>query len=794
MNSTTGRNTSTKGSRAGGDARGDYGKWWEHCVQCIETFNPETHTVDTHTFDVIKALGGARGKRIEEDHEDFIKQVFYGTVRYKKMIDLCIKTYTNKMRRMNDSPASLAMLSYLVMFRLDELGMVGFKTIIAGNISPTKAAEYLTFVFDPVVAEEHLAPVWRTVFDDAYVEDTLITHIREHSSAIMDLAESLVQGATALEEAKQQKKDAPLPTKPSTVPQPFALSQNNGTKRAPAGNGYQDETKPKTYRRPRDDPEAEKRVEAILQYKQKKQASTLNEETKRKNREREAAKPAQPPTLHTLARPSNMETVRRRAEEEREVPPPVPVISPDIVKRRMAKEPKEAPKLTSAAILREEAVYTKREREEEEIMKRKIIELRDDTEFKAWQKKCQDEDDAAKRAEISQRKVEMMLADEEARVARIRERQKRAKVATKIKEEISEQLDGAKQVQEKLLEDNRAYAQKQNEVINANLKRVKTKMMEEKVGNARLVKEEDMLLELKAAERLELELQQRAELIKEIRESVRKQKYDVTEDGRLVRKAYRANFDPETTMGFGKLNEMSLVELQGKLQETKENDARWVEMQRCKIEDGRETHKLKEERRLGEVLKRRQNQREISAAHRQRKREEEERLKNEKASKDRVRLQALQAKLQEKREFRLADEDARREQERQRVLEQQLQSADGGAIEFTRWVEKERGAQNIVITAQKNNLKQMRSEKALKDTAASQRTRNVDTMCHNTAAGRAAQDAQLRSMFSEEMTRREHTQQSVRDAASREYTHKRTVKTIKGTNEAFDAIDAMLAS
>ena len=117
------------------------------------------------------------------------------------------------------------------------------------------------------------------------------------------------------------------------------------------------------------------------------------------------------------------------------------------VKKKMSKLPVENPKPTAATLLREESVFLRKEKEEAEVKKKKIIELRDDTEFKEWQARMQSEDERIAKAAVSQRKVDMMLADEEARAARRREEQKRGKIAARIKEDLSAEVENMKQEQ-----------------------------------------------------------------------------------------------------------------------------------------------------------------------------------------------------------------------------------------------------------------------------------------------------------------------------------------------------------
>eukprot|EP01059_Diplonema_ambulator_P005530 TRINITY_DN15287_c0_g1_i1.p1 TRINITY_DN15287_c0_g1~~TRINITY_DN15287_c0_g1_i1.p1 ORF type:complete len:807 (+),score=316.91 TRINITY_DN15287_c0_g1_i1:74-2422(+) len=759
------------------------------CVECINSFNPLTHTVDSHTEDF---LARRETPKLDEDSEDFLRQVFYGTTRYRKALEVAIQRYLAVMRRMNDSFTPLLVIGYLGLFRIEELGMPLFRKLISGACSPSKIAEFLTFLFTPATVSEHCSGPWRAIYDDAYVDGTLLDHIETYSTPMLELASAFDQMASGLETQKQQQMGGTRCSgKQPTSPKPFALSKTNMKKVQPP----QETHVKQKYRRPVDDVTDEK-LAAIAAYKQGIQSTSLSKAAQQRNREKEEALPMRPPNLTTAARPSNMAEMKskRQAELEAEqLAQKIPCASPEAVKKKMEKQPTENPKLTTAALLREEAVFTKKQEEEKEQLKRKEMEMRDDTEFRTWQQKMQELDAEAARNAVALRKVEMMLADEEARVARKKEEQRKGKMAAKIKEDINGKLNELRQRQQMQLEENRILAAKQAELMEQNVKRAMGQMQEEKLTKAKLIKEEDKLLELKAAERLELDLQRKAEVIRQIRDANAKLRMVIDADGNVTRRQYKREFDPHSTMGLGTLNEMSLVELQQKLVEVRDQHAEAVRIRREQIESGRENTKVKNEERLENVLKRRSEKKVACEVQRQLRQEEREKVLAEQAARDRVRLQALQAKLQEKREQRIIDEEERKDQERKRKLEQQLKAADEGAIERKKWIEMERGQQNISKLRQLKGIEAAKIERMTNSKLKTQREIWAEKNIQDTLARSARQDAELDEARTARIAQMEWEKQSLRNAAANEFADKKARKQLHDTNKAFDAIDTLLS-
>lgn len=364
-------------------------------------------------------------------------------------------------------------LAYVTFFRLDDLGIAAFRDLLLGLPAPANY-HFASYAFSVPQLTEWVKDEWIKLVDLDFVEvrlalppprgvyprlaatpcgartrltdlarggqDVIFARLQRHAAGLRELQAELEQAAVGAEAAAAQEKedegDAALlrpPAKPPTKPQPFAL------------------TKPRRRKVPQ--PTRIEQVAAANPVPEHLNKVTLDDverqaEVRRQRVKQDVRPPPSPrlavsgaaplpPTLprcdaaQTLekyersdAQPfkfgetrSNVDEVARRVTEEREkechfgselhtrpAPPP---------------PARKAPvRLNTAAVLREDALYRKKQEQEAAMIQAYEAELRDSTDFFSWQGRMQEKDAAEMRRAILRRKQEMAAAAREAAEAK----------------------------------------------------------------------------------------------------------------------------------------------------------------------------------------------------------------------------------------------------------------------------------------------------------------------------------------------------------------------------------------
>jgi hypothetical protein len=186
------------------------------CIDLLTSYNPVTDSPDTHFQNRYKDVG-------DPNERLFVQQVFYGVNRYRDLLKRLNKaifkvnaTSTNS----NDSIPFMIM-SYLIIFRLDELSQKHFRKIIETQ-EPLKMHVLLQFVLNEGTLREHVQASWCELYDFEFV-DTIIVKCNAKSLELADLLEYLSQKATG--HGTVQHTEAVVKEKKFTVAQPFSLTK-----------------------------------------------------------------------------------------------------------------------------------------------------------------------------------------------------------------------------------------------------------------------------------------------------------------------------------------------------------------------------------------------------------------------------------------------------------------------------------------------------------------------------------------------------------------------------------------
>ena len=348
-------------------------------------------------------------------------------------------------------------------------------------------------------------------------------------------------------------------------------------------------------------------------------------------------------------------------------------------------------KYNETAIIREEYLIDKKNKEEEAALKKILIEKKDSKEFDRWVSEMKIRDDILKMQEIDKRKLELDLNREIAtNYYQIRKNRNQLKAA---EHKQQERLNLQKKEEEKK-EDikNKKYVIKEIKKGQENAMKNKIKLINDNQELYKNRKKEMNELNLMAKEEKKIFDERRDDLIRQIREL----------EKLPIKRQY--GFDPTETPGYGLLEEMSLVEL-------KERLALQKKMLSDEINSKKEENKLKMKERADDLINKaliiqenRDKQRNQKEIERKMKKEERDNL-NERYRIERERNIFKYKQTIEEKKKRLKNEDEIFQKKiREIKLQQQFNQLGRDAVEFKQFQNIEDGMEKKVNDKQNQAL------------------------------------------------------------------------------------------
>ncbi|CAG9324492.1 unnamed protein product [Blepharisma stoltei] len=200
---------------------------WEElipkCIDLLQTYNPVTDSPDTH-------FQRASVKNEDKNETVFLQQVFYGVNRYREFLRRLNRaifkvhaTSTNS----NDSYPFM-IISYLALFRLDELGIKNFKRLVDTQ-EQLKMHVLLSFLFDEELLREHVRESWCEVYDYKFIDNEIISKATSRKIEMRNLLESLSLRATGQKtqqsEGEEEEDKEKTKEKHTIMVKPFNLTK-----------------------------------------------------------------------------------------------------------------------------------------------------------------------------------------------------------------------------------------------------------------------------------------------------------------------------------------------------------------------------------------------------------------------------------------------------------------------------------------------------------------------------------------------------------------------------------------
>lgn len=584
---------------------------------------------------------------------------------------------------------------------------------------------FLNFMFAPETLAD-LEDVWTKIYDLDFIRDTLCANLDSFRPAVQPVLATLEAKVATAKEKDDTKSNTK--TKPSTVPEPFNMTRPKARLMAEpervdndfkaAGPGYKKGLYAKTVpidRKINASKEANKEKLKEVTADRASAAFNLHEATTRASDRPDESTTDFLYRINVDREFTQEEVIWFKETKARgglagprpDGAKPCPVADANALYKALINGPKRdrkaapqyppvAVKLTNAALLREDAFYRKKQEAEAKVLQQYASELRDSSEFDAWQNKMKEKDESEKMAGIEKRRVEMMMSQEEAAEAKLKQLVHNKESADELRLRLHTELENEKvaRAEERLRnvelvqtvqDEGREALRIAHEAETRKRQQMHDARMQDREDNTRLLKEERAT-----------EMARREDVIRQIRALAEVKRADVKE------------FDKTTTAGHGIGAEMSLLELEERLKLMKETVAREEERRRAEIQADKEDKAaefaakaalLQEYRKMG--LAEGQKKREDAVASRQR-------LNNKQAE---IRLQGaieLDKRLKEKAEIRRKLEEKLSGDERDAKLKAQFMGAEAGQREQKRFTDLTHGQEREQLVRQRERLKTSR--------------------------------------------------------------------------------------
>lgn len=303
-------------------------------------------------------------------------------------------------------------------------------------------------------------------------------------------------------------------------------------------------------------------------------------------------------------------------------------------------------RLNATSILREDALYKKQQAKDVELIKSYEQELRDPSEYYAWQKEMKDRDDVVKLNQVAMRREQAKQSSEEAREAMAKQRDDNKTVGDILRQQ-AEAIALQKNIDREIRTlENQELVSAVAQVRDSKPQESRDRVLKERTEQSRALRE---TLEQKRVEKAAedaAEEERRADSIRQLRAV------------NTVKKQHIVVFDPTETAGVGVMDEMSFMEMKERL-EIERTKAETIEQnRRQEILEVKEKKAAELDRKAQNLLRARQTKAAANKSAIQRKKNQEKKLAEEKEAARKAAATVLDGELASKRDGKRAEEAA----------------------------------------------------------------------------------------------------------------------------------------
>ena len=572
--------------------------------------------------------------------------------------------------------------------------------------------ELFTYLFDENVLKNKLREKWIKLYDFNFVDKDIIGGLLTTKKNISDLLTFIYNKATASHLSVDEKEE-PTPSPQSVGPSTTLMTKSKPEETKGGEKTDKDLTRPKTNKKvtipvpfnlsenkPRilQEPMAisnqikikplplanyKKTSLKEIEEKRKEQLQIIKENIIEKN------KKAKGFDLQTDKRPTNIEKIRE--EVEKKIQSTLQFDNKYMNPIKDFSKCEADVKYNEAAIIREEYLIDKKNKEEEAALNKILVEKKDSKEFERWQSEMKIKDDIIKMQEIEKRKLELEMNREVASTYMQRRIQKnQIKAAEHKKQEIINMKKRAEEKAEDIRLKKEVIKEIQKEKENVVKQKIQKKKENQELYKNR--KKEFNELNLISQEEKKIYLQRRDDLIRQIREL---EKLPIKRT---------TGFDPTETPGYGFLEEMSLVELRERL-------ALQKRMHLDEIKSKKEENKLRMQERADELV----NKAQIIQENRDRLRnmkEIERKAKKDAIMREKERIKAMREKslfevkqkIENKKQKLKKEDEIFQKKIREIKLQRQFLQLGRDAVEFKQFKQIEDGVERKINDRQNQDL------------------------------------------------------------------------------------------